>query len=362
MSVGSSIVFYRSTRWSPEPPTAEFASRSDRVLSQISSHPAMTQTPLIADRHNSQGQVSCWIKHEGRRFADQGLSCFKALGVLGVLAAKPELENAARFVCASDGNHGRAVAWAAQRLNVPATVFMPAAVPQESFDRITQFGAQTIAVEGGYDCAIAAAAEDARKTSAVEFSDTGRPGCEEIPYLTLLGYGRIADEILEQLSAPPTHVLVPAGVGGLAAGIAARFALKLGNRTPRVITVEPAQAAPVAASLRTGEVISVPEGGATAMACLACETPSNVAWDILRHRLFGAAVISDPVALKAMDDLGTSAVAPKILTQPSGAAAFAGLGQILANPVLRARAELEHATNVVSLVTEGPSAQALTTP
>ncbi|NVO58341.1 pyridoxal-phosphate dependent enzyme [Rhodobacteraceae bacterium B1Z28] len=315
----------------------------------------MTQTPLVADKYNSDGRVTCWIKNEGKRFADEGLSCFKALGVLGVLAAKPDLANANRFVCASDGNHGRAVAWAAERLGVAATIYMPASVPQESFDRIMQFGARVVAVEGGYDRAIAAAAEDAQKTGAVEFSDTGRAGFEEIPYLTLFGYGRIVDEILKQLPSPPTHVLVPAGVGALAAGVAARFATRLGVQMPRIITVEPLHMAPIAASLQAGDLRSVPEGATTSMSCLACETPSNVAWDLLRDRLFGAMAISDLAALKAMNDLRSSHATSEVLTQQSGAAAFAGLQEIFSDSGLRTRAGLDGVANVVSLVTEGPS-------
>ncbi len=354
MHIGSSKAYFRDAHWSPMSIGTDFASQSDTVLSAIAQHPAMTQTPLIADNHNSDGRVTCWIKNEGKRFEDEGLSCFKALGVLGVLAAKPDLTNADRFVCASDGNHGRAIAWAAQRLSIAATVYMPASVPQESFDRIRQFGAQTVAVERGYDQAIAAAAEDAWKTGAVEFSDTGHPGCEEIPYLTIFGYGRIVDEILEQLPSPPTHVLVPAGVGALAAGIATRFAARRGAKMPRIITVEPLGMAPVAASLEAGNLRSVPEGHTTSMACLACETPSNVAWDVLYDRLFGAIAISDLVALRAMNDLRSSAAATPVFTQPSGAAAVAGLQEILSDSVLRTRAGLDGVANVVSLVTEGP--------
>jgi len=355
VQIGSSKAYFRNAHWSPAQPGTVFAAQSDRILSAIAKHPAMTQTPLIADKHNSDGHVTCWIKNEGERFADEGLSCFKALGVLGVLAAKPDLANADRFVCASDGNHGRAVAWVAQRLGVAATVFMPGSVPQENFDRITQFGARTVAVEGGYDRAIADAAEDAHRTGAVEFSDTGRPGCEEIPYLTLFGYGRIVDEILDQMPSPPTHVLVPAGVGSLAAGVVARFATRLGAEMPRIITAEPLHVAPVVASLEAGDIRSVPEGATTSMACLACETPSSVAWEILRDGLFGAMAISDLVALKAMNDLQSSHATSAVFTQPSGAAAFAGLQEILSNSVLRTRAGLDGAANVVSLVTEGPS-------
>ncbi len=353
MQTGSSTIYVRNAHWSPASPGPAFAAQSDSILSAVAQYPAMTQTPLIADKLNSGGRATCWIKDEGKRFADEGLSCFKALGVLGVLAAKPELEHADRFVCASDGNHGRAVAWAAQRLDVAATVYMPASVPQDSFDRITRLGARTVAVAGGYDQAIAAAAEDAQKTGSVEFSDTGRPGCEDIPYLTLFGYGRIVDEILEQLPSPPTHVLVPAGVGALAAGVAARFAARLGAQIPRMITVEPLHMAPVAASLEAGDLTSVPEGAATSMACLACETPSNVAWDLLRDWLFGAMAISDAAAHKAVNDLRSAHVTSPVFTQPSGAAAFAGLQEILSEPALRAQAGLDGAANVVSLVTEG---------
>lgn len=355
VQLGSSTTYVQNARWSSVPPGPEFAGQSSRILSAIAKHPAMTQTPMIEDSRNSDGPVTCWVKDEGRRFERESLSCFKALGVLGVLTAKPELTKAQRFVCASDGNHGRAVAWAAQRLGAAATIYMPASVPQENVDRITQFSAQVVAIEGGYDQAIAAAAEDARKTGAVEFSDTGHPGCEDIPYLTLFGYGRIVDEILEQLASPPTHVLVPAGVGALAAGIAARFGTRLGAMMPRIITVEPANVAPIAASLEAGALTSVPEGGTTAMACLACETPSNVAWDLLHDRLFGAMAISDLAAQKAVDDLRSVNATSRVLTQHSGAAAFAGLQEILSDSALRTRAGLDGVANVVSLVTEGPS-------
>lgn len=355
MQNNSSITYIQNANWAPTHPGSEFAAQSDRILSSIAKHPAMTQTPLVPDMQNSDGEVECWIKNEGKRFSSEGLSCFKALGVLGVLATKPKLANADRFVCASDGNHGRAVAWAAQGLGVDATVYMPASVSKDNFDRIEKFGAQTIAVKGGYDRAIAAAAEDALKSGSIEFSDTGRLGCEEIPYLTLFGYGRIVDEILEEMPSPPTHVMLPAGVGALAAGVAARFAIRLGVDMPRIITVEPFGLAPVASSLEAGSLSSVSEGVTTLMGCLACETPSNVAWDLLRERLFGAIGISDPIALRAMNDLRSSQAATQVFTQPSGAAAFAGLREILSDSVLRPRAGLDGVASVVTLVTEGPS-------
>ena len=304
------------------------------------------------------------IKDEGARLASEGLACFKALGVMSAIAdlLRGSAEPVRRLVCASDGNYGRAVAWGARRAGLKATVFMPETVSRGRVAAIRALGAEVRRLAGGYDRAIAAAWAESRADGVVELSDTGHDGAEAIPLAIQRAYGVLAEECLDEvevLGGPPTHLFVPVGVGGLAAGLVETFDCRLGRAAPRTTTVEPLVAASLLESLSAGRIVSVPEiGGSgshppTVMLGLACETPSTTAWPILRRRVADALAVPDAQAVAAMRELSGGPDTPDITAGESGAAGYAGLLAASADPQLRRALRLGVGSRALVVMTEG---------
>ena len=185
------------------------------------------------------------IKDEGSRF---GLGSFKALGgayaVANLLAAELSRRGVARsasaadlqggcyhqatqsvtVTCATDGNHGRSVAWGAARFGCRCVIFVHETVSQGRVDAIARFGADIVRVPGNYDDAVREADRQARANEWFVVSDTSYPGYTEVPRDVMQGYRLMADEAAEQWTGPPpTHVFVQAGVGGAAAAVSVQM-------------------------------------------------------------------------------------------------------------------------------------------
>ncbi|MFW5641691.1 MAG: pyridoxal-phosphate dependent enzyme [Roseicyclus sp.] len=345
----------QATTWSG--PGADPAAA--RLRARLRRDPDYAPTPLI-DRPaeaRALGLGALHLKAENTRLAEAGLGSFKALGVMGALGALAPRPS--RIVCASDGNFGRAVAWGAARLGIPATIYLPAAVSHARVDAIASFGAGTCRVAGGYDAAMEAAADAACAAGVVEFTDTGHDSVTEIPAAIQTSYGVIVDEVLEALgpAPPPTHVLVPTGVGGLTAGVIAAFDAALGPRAPDVIAVQPRATASLAASFAAGCLTGVPEqtgspdAPPTLMVGLACETPSSTAWPILSARLAHALAVPDAVAVDGLRALAQGTDGP-VIAGESGAAAHGALLAAASDRRLRAALGLSGSSRVLVLVTE----------
>jgi len=268
--------------------------------------PDYTPTPLVKLTHLADMlRVSnIWIKDESHRF---GLNAFKVLGATHGLAyllaqrlemntqelsfdlphepsAKEVLADTT-LVTATDGNHGRAVAWAAQQLRCRAVVYLPKGASTARYESIKAHGAQTLIIDGTYDDAVKQAAEQAQKQGWILLQDTAREGYEEIPLKIMQGYLTILHEALEQLEGEiPTHVLVQCGVGSLAGASQAYLCELFGDKRPLFVVVEPTRAAcfyePMATHRRMPKKLSGNLN--TIMAGLACGEPSALAWKILR--------------------------------------------------------------------------------
>ena len=200
------------------------------------------------------------IKDEGSRF---GLGSFKALGgayaVANLLTAELARRNVASsatpadlvdgryrdttqaitVTCATDGNHGRSVAWGAERFHCRCVIFVHETVSQGRVDAIARFGAQVVRVPGNYDDAVREADRQARAQEWFVVSDTSYPGYTEVPRDVMQGYRLMADEAADQWSgAPPTHVFIQAGVGGAAAAVSVQMRARF-TPAPLLVVVEP---------------------------------------------------------------------------------------------------------------------------
>lgn len=362
LSADDSFRHVRNENWSAVPwsdPSAE------AVFDAVHADPDYRMGPLLRRPGAALrlGIEQLLVKYEGTRLADAGLCSFKVLGVMGAMAWLTRNGGLPRrLVCASDGNFGRAVAWAAARAGIGATVYVPRLVSRARGDAIAAFGAEVIRVDGGYDRAVQAAAEAGRAPGALEMTDTGHGAIRDIPLAVQQGYGVIAEEILDQLAPdehPPTHVFVPAGVGGFAAGLAAGFDWFLGTAAPKLITVEPMIAPCLLESLAAGALQSVAEvtgeegASPTVMSCLVCETPSTTAWPVLRARAAHGLAIADAWAVRATRELAGAEGDPRLVAGGTGAAAYGAALAACGDSGLRDALQLNRASRVLVMVSEG---------
>lgn len=327
--------------------------------------PAYAPTPLLDLPRLAVlcGVARILAKDEGRRM----LGSFKSLGgtyaglralaraagtdIAGLLDPRGRPNALPALICASDGNHGLAVAAAARFAGAPARVYLHAGVPAARARRIAAQGAVIVRVEGTYDDAVDAAAEAARAGDGILVADTTDDPADPVVGDVLAGYGVMAAEIRRQVETAgheqPTHLFVQAGVGGLAAALA--DGLKAWMAPPAaVIVVEPERAACVAAALAENRLVRVPGDLETSAEMLSCGEASAPAVAVLRRH--GARTVTVPEA--ALGD------APRLLreqggpaTTPSGAAGLAGLVSLLASGSASAFG-LDAASRVLILVTE----------
>jgi diaminopropionate ammonia-lyase len=300
-------------------------------------------------------------KDESARF---GLNAFKLLGArfaIDTLIAEGDVRPGSVLVCASEGNHGRAVARAARDAGCSARVYMAHDVSAARAGAIAGEGADVIKVAGSYDDAVRIMEADARNNGWTIVSDTAWPGYERIPRLIMLGYTRMLDEIREQasVSGEPAFdaIFVQGGVGGLLCAMASWCAFHRREDPPRVITVEPASAACLQASARARGPVAVTGALATAMAGLRNREVSPPAFTALLPIVDAFVAIEDVWADAAMRALARPEPAePSISAGASGSAALGGLFALCEEPSLRDARNtlgLSAQSRVLVIVSEG---------
>ncbi|MGL4343630.1 MAG: diaminopropionate ammonia-lyase [Cellulosilyticaceae bacterium] len=345
------------------------------------SFPMYTVTPLAAlgalAKHYGLGGI--YIKDESYRF---GLNAFKVLGGSFAMAryiagemeedvakfnyerltakALREQFGQATFFTATDGNHGRGVAWAANQLGQKAVVYMPKGSKQVRLANIQKEGATATIESVNYDeCVRIAAAEAAKIPRGVVIQDTAWEGYEQIPAWIMQGYGTMAMEAAEQLEQRPTHILVQAGVGSLAGAVQGYFANLYPENPPIVVIVEASEANCLYRSALAGDgEIRVVEGEMpTIMAGLACGEPNTIAWDILRNHSQFFVSCPDWVAAKGMRILGAPLAAdPRVISGESGAVGMGLLATLMEDEkmqTLKETLQLDEQSVVLMFSTEG---------
>jgi diaminopropionate ammonia-lyase len=258
------------------------------------------------------------------------------------------------FGCATDGNHGRSVAYGAQLVGARATIFVHEGVSVQRVAAIARYGAEIIRVSGTYDDAVGEAARVCDERGWTILSDTSWPGYERVPGLVMQGYVAIASEAIRQLSEPPTHVFIQAGVGGIAAALAGHFAIVLGDKRPTLIVVEPARAACLFATAKAGHPVKIEPGEPTVMAMLECYEPSLIAWRILSRTADAFMTVEEEDAVAAMIRLARpSGGDPAIVAGESGGVGLAGLVRVASDKRWREILDLGPAARVLLINTEG---------
>ncbi len=273
-------------------------------------------------------------------------------------------EGAATFFTATDGNHGRGVAWAANKLGQKAVVHMPKGSSQSRFDNIAKEGAQVTIEEVNYDdCVRIAAAEAAETEHGVVVQDTAWEGYEEIPAWIMQGYGTMANEAADQLRQVsvnrPTHVFVQAGVGSLAGAVVGYFTNLYPNDPPKFVVMEARAADCLYQGAVAGDGDPRIVGGdlQTIMAGLACGEPNIISWDILRNHVSAFVSCPDWVSAKGMRMLSAPVKGdPRVISGESGAVGMGLLSTIMQDEEykeLREYLELDQSSQVLMFSTEG---------
>ena len=349
------------------------------------SFPQYTVTPLakLDGMAGELGLGGLYVKDESYRF---GLNAFKVLGGSFAMAryiaqktGKDVSETTydyltsdklrqefgqATFFTATDGNHGRGVAWAANKLGQKAVVHMPKGSVKTRFDNIAKEGAAVTIEELNYDDCVRLAAKEADETpNGVIVQDTAWDGYEEIPAWIMQGYGTMADEANEQLNAAgvarPTHVFIQAGVGSLAGAVQGYFANKYPDNPPKVVVMEARVADCLyrGAEAADGAIRMVGGDLQTIMAGLACGEPNTISWDILKNHVSVFASCPDWVAAKGMRMLSAPVKGdPQVVSGESGAVGMGVISTIMTDPAyaeLKKALGLDEKSQVLMFSTEG---------
>ncbi|MEX3815394.1 diaminopropionate ammonia-lyase [Paraburkholderia sp. BR13439] len=267
-------------------------------------------------------------------------------------------------VSATDGNHGKGLAAAAQTLGCRCVIVLHANVSVEREKAIAAYGAEIVRITGNYDESVEEAARLASLNGWRVVSDTSYDGYEDIPRDVMQGYGTIAAEIVEQSDSQPnqpayTHVFLQGGVGGLAAGLVSYLWEFHGEHRPRFVVVEPQQADCLYQSALAGRAARATGTVDSVMAGLACGETSPLAWKFLQPGVDAFMTISDDDAVNDMRILaaGSDADAP-IVAGESGVAGLAGLMVLLQDQELARQVGLDGGSRVLLVNTEGATAPA----
>ena len=308
-------------------------SRAEEAYREIGQWPEYAVTPLrrLSGLSTKLGVGEVLYKDESGRL---GQGSFKTLG--GAYAATLKLRTLpageqVTLCCATDGNHGRSVAFAAKRHGCECVVFMHDHAPLEKERAIIRLGARVMRVAGTYDDSVRHARDMAAQKGWVLVPDTSDDALDPTTRHVIQGYGVMMLETFRQLEqyGEPTHVFVQAGVGGLAAAVAGMLAEAYGARRPKLIVVEPEAAACLLESALRGEPAKVGGDLRTAMEMLSTGEASPVAWPVLRERADVFLAIEDAVAIATAHDLGAASQENPLNVGVSGAAGLAGLIELL---------------------------------
>ena len=348
------------------------------AFSEISRWPGYCATPLyrLDSIARAIGVRGIFYKDESQRFH---LKSFKALGGAFAVACQLKkrifqetgqsasiddlLDNRYQSTvekivisCATDGNHGRSVAWGCQLFGCACVIYVHRDVSEGRKQAMEALGAEVIRIDGNYDASVKQADTDAGLHGRIIVSDTSYPGYMDIPRDVANGYTVMLGEAVEQMQGEiPTHVFVQAGVGGLAASVCAYFWELWGDNRPRFIVVEPQQANCLQQSAASGKPVTVEGDLETLMAGLSCGEISLLAWEILEPGADDFMTLSEDAVAPCMRLLANNDPAIE-----AGESAVAGLAAAIAgreNPEMALTLGLDDSSLIFVIGTEGATDQ-----
>lgn len=309
------------------------------------------EVPAIAEQ---LGVSAVYVKDERQRM---GLGSFKSLGAAFAIAKAADnavsneaglaFENALNgrtFVCASAGNHGLSMAAGARVFGAKAVVYLSSTVPQEFAERLTAKGAQVVRAGDNYEASMEAALKAAKDNGWDLLSDSSWEGYSEMPRDVMEGYLIMGAEVADQITSPPTHIFLQAGVGGLAAACTAAARHYWGD-APKIYVVEPDFAPALFDSINASCPV-VSKGPVSIMGRLDCKEPSHLALKYLAKEADGFLTVTEDESRAAVEDLK----AHDLSASPSAVAGYAG---ILCAGTNREKLELTSESRVLIYLSEG---------
>lgn len=323
------------------------AKRVEDLLAQC---PAFSETPLLTVEGLAP-VAALWVKDERARM---NLGSFKALGAAYVIARhaaeitdRPGSDTlkGRTYVTASAGNHGMSVAAGARVFGAGAVIHLADTVPEGFADRLRSQGAQVVRSGADYAASMKGAAKDADDHGWTLLSDSSWDGYFELPHILMEGYLQMAAEAVRQCSEPPTHILLQAGVGGLAGAVAA-YARHVWGDGPRIVVVEPAFAPALQASIQAGQSV-VADGPDSIMGRLDCKEPSLIALNGLARDANDFLTLSDDEVADVLPDLANAGLE----TSASGGA---GIAVVMYEDV-RAMLGIDEQAKVLCFLSEVPA-------
>lgn len=320
---------------------------ANRVAALLSQCPAARQTPLV-DAKSLAPVAALWVKDERTRM---NLGSFKALGAAYVIARAAEAKAAepdattlvgSTYVTASAGNHGMSVAAGAKMFGAKAVVYIAETVPESFAERLRAQQAEVIRSGADYAASMDAASAAAEENGWILLSDSSWEGYFELPHTLMEGYLQMASEAAVQCPEAPTHIMLQAGVGGLAGAVAA-YARKVWGEAPRIIVVEPDAAPALQKSIQAGKCVFA-DGPDSIMGRLDCKEPSLIALNGLARDADAFLTLTDEEVTSQLETLAAAGLE----TTASGGAGVAAV----MNEQVRNALEITEKSKVLCILSE----------
>ena len=331
----------------------------DDAYNIISRWDNYSPTPLISLNKLSEklGLNKIFYKDESKRFH---LKSFKALG--GAYAVEKVTKGNKEIVIstATAGNHGRSVAWGSKKLGLKCKIFISEYVSKFRAEVMRNYGADVIRVKGNYDNSLKECVKQSKKNNWQIVQDVAWKDYKLVPRLTMAGYSVMMKEISEQINNQQiSHVILQAGVGGMAAAMVAGIARYLDN-IPKVIVVEPESAACVLESIRVGKIKKISIKKESLMGGMSCDEVSLVPWEILRNSISHCVTVSDNYISKTVKLLANSELSnEKIVGGECSTPGIISLVALCNDPVSRKEINLNKNSNVLLFGCEGDADEEL---
>jgi len=344
----------------------------EKASKEITSWDDYSITPLVSLKELAKetGVSKLFYKNEHYRFA---LKSFKALGGAyavanlligklkeeGIIATSKDLlagkykdiTSKITVSCATDGNHGKSVAWGARSFGCNCEIFIHSHVSVSREKEIAKYGANVNRIDGNYDDSVHIADKMAEEKGYFTVSDTSYEGYTEVPKDVMQGYTIMVDEALKQMACKPTHVFLQGGVGGMAAAVASFILETYRKDSPIFVMIEPTNAACLLQSAKNGKPTVVHGELETVMAGLSCGEISLLAWKILENKTKGFFTIPDEPIAEVMKYLAT--LEEPVVAGESAVAGLAGFMIIQHDEAYRKALEIDENSKILFLGTEG---------
>ena len=331
----------------------------DEAYKIISNWEGYLSTPLISLNKLSKSLKinKIFYKDESKRFH---LKSFKALG--GAYAVEKIIKGNHKKVIstATAGNHGRSVAWGSQKNGLECKIFISEFVSESRAEVMRSFGADVIRIEGNYEDSLNECIHQSNKNNWQIVQDVAWEDYKLVPKLTMAGYSVMMKEISDQIKNEKiSHVILQAGVGGMAAAMVAGIARYL-DYIPQILVVEPDSAACVLESIKTGKIEKISIEKESIMGGMSCGEVSLVPWEILKNSVHFCVTVSDDYISKTVKYLANSDFSDeKIIGGECSTPGIASLIGLYNNNEVRKKISLRENSNVLLFGCEGDADEEL---